>query len=789
MGDLKFAVRQLRKAPGFTLAAVATLALGIGANTTMFSVVDAVLLRALPYDDPGQLVSVFEAPQPGRRNSVSVGVFRDWARNAKTFEGLAAFTSVDMNLTGAGEPQRINGYRMSPNGLALLRARPIVGRTFAPDEDQPGKNTVVVLTYGLWQRLFGGDPGAIGRSLQLNGVSYTVIGVLPHAWLPSDKPEFVVPFVFPKEQLEQRDSHFLNVIGRLAPGIDTVRGQQDLLAVVDSVKALYPIWKQNWGATVVLMHEQLTGDVKPMLLVLLGAVALVLLIACANVANLLLARAAARQKELAVRLSLGASRGRVVRQLLVESLLLAVAGAVLGLALALAATPWIRSAGAAGSPRVQEIGVDWRVLGFAVFVSMLTAVVFGLAPALSASRPDLNETLKGGGRGSTQGRSRARQALIVSQVALALVLLVGAGLLVNSFVRLLDVPPGFEPRGALALSVSLPESKYPDAERRAAMTELLLERIRAMPGVESAGVSQVLPLTRPPDQLIEIPGRHGPANGAFSADLDFVVADTFRALGIPLVRGRLIDERDAAAKAQVAVVNEAFVRTHFPLEDPIGKGFDQGGKRWQIVGVVGDVRYRGLAERIRPMFFRPLVFSNSATRRLVVRTTGVAPSALVEPIRKAVLAVDPDQPIAGAQSLEEVVAASVAQRRLALSVLALFAASAVLLAALGLYSVISYTVAQRTREIGIRMAVGASRRAVQALFVRQGLRLAGLGIVVGLAGGVALTRLLATQLYGVEPTDPATFAAVAGILALVAALASLLPARRAAKVEPMRALR
>jgi predicted permease len=420
---------------------------------------------------------------------------------------------------------------------------------------------------------------------------------------------------------------------------------------------------------------------------------------------------------------------------------------------------------------------------------MLTAVVFGLAPALQASRPDLNETLKDGGRGSTHGRSRMRHALIVSQVALALVLLAGAGLLVNSFVRLLDVPPGFEPRGALALSVSLPDAKYPDAERRAAVTDELLARIRALPGVESAGVTQVLPLNFPPDTLIKIPGRQGPQDGAFSCDFDYVVADTFRALGTPLVRGRFVDERDAAAKAQVALVNEAFVRTHFPVEDPIGKGIDEGGKRWEIVGVVGDVRYRGLANRIRPMLYRSLVFSKFATRRLVVRTKGAAPGALVEPIRKAVLAVDPDQPIAGAQSLEEVVAASLAQRRLALSVLALFAGAAVLLAALGLYGVVSYTVLQRTREIGIRMAVGASRRAVQGLFVRQGLRLAGLGIVVGLAGSLGLTHLLATQLYGVEPTDPATFAAVAALLALVAALASLLPARRAAKVEPMRALR
>jgi putative ABC transport system permease protein len=788
LADVRLALRQLRKVPAFTAAAVLTLALGIGANTAMFSVVDAVLLRALPFDDPGQVVHVWEAPQPGQANSVSVGVFRDWARHTTAFESIAAIAPGELNLAGDGEPERISGLRMSPSGLSVLRARPVLGRTFAPDEDQPGKNSVIVLTHELWKRRFGGDPGVVGRSVRLNGEPYAVIGVLPPAFLPWEGVEFVVPIVFRPEALEQRDSHWLRVIGRLKPGVDLARAHQDLVLASLPYRPLYPKWKQDWGITVRPMHEQLTRDIRPMLLVLLGAVALVLLVACANVANLLLARAAERQKEVAVRLSLGATRGRIVRQLLAESLGLALAGAAAGLALAFTATAAIRAAAPANLPRASQIAVDWRVLGFAVLVSLATALVFGLVPALQASRPDLNAALVEGGRANTGGRNRARHVLVVAEVAIALVLLAGAGLLVNSFVRLLNVPPGFDPRHGLALQVTLSGRPYPDPPARAAAMERLLERVRAVPGVEAAGSVTTLPLTWPMDTLIRLAGREGPHDGRFNCDFDYVDAGSFRALGIPLTRGRLFDARDAAAGAKVAVVNETFVRTLFPKEDPLGRFFSEGDQQWQIVGVVGDVRLRGLAERIQPTLYRPLAFGWFPGRRLVVRTAG-PPHAFVEPIRRAIQAVDPELPVANPQSLEDLVAASVAQRRLVLAVLGFFATSALLLAGIGLYGVVACTVSQRTREIGIRMAVGAPRRAVLGLFLRQGARLTGLGIVLGLLGALALTRLLASQLYGVEPTDPATFATVAGLLLAVALGASFLPARRAAAVDPIHALR
>ena len=790
MGDVRYAVRQLAKAPGFTAAAAATLALGIGANTAMFSVVSGVLLTALPYEEPTRLVQVWEAPRHGQQNSVSAGVFSDWAAHHAAFEGLAALAGVELNLTGAAEPERISGLRMSPSGFQVLRARPLFGRTFAPDEDQAGKDKVVVLTYQLWRRRFGADPGIVGGAIRLNGESHTVVGVLPRAFLPWDKPEFVIPLVLTAQQTAHRSNHWLRVVGRLKPGISLAQAREDLLAVSGPFRPLYPAWKRDWGVTVVPMHEQLTGDIKPVLLVLLGAVGLVLLIACANVANLLLARASARRKEIAIRLALGATRGRVIRQLLAESVTLALLGAAIGLLLALAATTAIRRAAAANLPRVQEIGVDWRVLGFAMFVSVATGIVFGLVPALHASRSGPNESLKDGMRGSTGGRSRTRDALVVAEVALALVLLAGAGLLINSFVRLLHVSPGFDPRGALALHLSLPDQRYPPGEKQLAFTEGVLERIRALPGVEAAGAIMTLPLASwPTDTLITIPGRSGPADGAYPCDFDFTSTGTFRALGLRLTRGRAFDAHDTAASARVAIVNEAFVRAHCPTGEVLGQRIGERGEAWEIVGVVGDVRMRGLAVGVRPMLYRPLAFSPFSNRTLVLRThAGISPRALIAPARQAILTADPEQPVQ-ARTLEEVVAASLAQRRLILVILALFAGAAVLLAGVGLYGVIAYTVSQRTQEIGIRMAIGATRSDVVGLFVGEGLRLTGVGVALGVVGAVALVRLLASQLYGIEPTDPATLAAVTLLLLLVAFGASWLPARRAARVDPMQALR
>ena len=793
MSDLKFAIRQLLKNPGFTAVAVLTLALGIGANTAIFSVVDGVLLKPLHYDQPGQLVQVWEAPSPGKRNSVSPGVFLDWKQQSVTFDSLAAFNNADLNLTGTGEPERLNGLRMSARGLDVLRARPLLGRTFAPGEDQPGQDKVVVLTHRLWQRRFGGETNAIGHTIRLNEETYSIIGVLPPEFLPFPDREFVIPYVFDPSWANKRDGHWLRVLGRVKPNVTIEQGQAELNAISERSRALYPVWKKDWGATVVPMREQITGAIKPTLLVLLGAVGCVLLIACANVANLLLAKASARQKEMAIRSALGASRWRVVRQLLAESVLLSLVGGLVGLLLAFWGVGALNQLGAVNMPRAHEVSLDIRVLGFALFVSFLTGIAFGLAPAAQASKRDLNANLKEGGRGSPGGdRNRVRSGLIVSEVALALILLVGAGLLLNSFVRLSKVSPGFNPQQALAMQLSLSEKKYADDARRTAFFAQIVERIEALPGVAAAGLSLTLPLADvPPDAFFTISGRVGGPQPGYAADFDFCTPHYFRAMGIPLTRGRLFEERDVASAARVAIINEALARQYFPNEDPLGQHFTLENDTWEIVGIVGDVRLRGLAETVRPLFYRPQSFGWAYWNirgNLVVRTS-VAPRGMAESIRQAILGVDPDQPVTNVRTMEDVIAASVLQRRFILMLLGLFAAAALLLAAIGLYGVIAYAVSQRTREIGIRIALGATRSDVLGLVLRGGMQLAAIGILLGVVGALGLTRVLINQLYEIKPTDPLTFVGVSLVLLFVALFASWLPARRASRVDPMEALR
>jgi len=792
MNDLKFAFRQLLKNPGFTAVAVLTLALGIGANTAIFSVVDGVLLKPLPYERPGQLVQVWEAPGPGKRNSASPGAFLDWKEHSTVFESLSLRQNTAMNLTGDGEPERISGLAMSTSGLQIFRARPLLGRTFASDEDQPGKDKVAVLSHGFWQRRFGGETNVVGREIQLNDQSYTVIGVLPPRFLPWDKAEFVIPKAIAPDEANQRSAHWLQVIGRLKPGVTVAQAQSEMNALAARLKPLYPAFKKDWGVTIVPMHEQITGNVKPTLLVLAGAVGFVLLIACANVANLLLAKASARQKEMAIRAALGASRWRVIRQLLVESVLLSLLGALLGLLLTFWSVGTLTSITAVSLPRAQDVGLDLRVLGFALLVSLVAGVAFGLVPALQPSRPDLNDMLKEGARTSGTGpRNCVRSGLIVSEVALSLVLLIGAGLLLNSFVRLSNVPPGINPQNVLTMQVTLPDKKYPDAERRAAFFERTLERIENLPGVEAAGAVWTMPLAGySPDTSFTVFGRPGQPATSYQTDFDFCSPDYFRAIGIPLLKGRFFEQRDRADAPRVVIINEALAREHFPNEEPLGKRIQLGkiDEQWEIMGVIGNVRQRGLGESVRPSVYRPLAFIWSGNGHLVVRTTG-APLGMAESVRKTILEVDPSQPVANVRTMEEVIAASVAQRRFILMLLGGFAGAALLLAGIGLYGVIAYAVSQRTREIGIRMALGATRSAVLALVLRQGMKLAGIGVLLGTAGGLGLTRVLTGFLYEVKPTDPATFVSVSLILTLVAVLACWLPARRAAKVDPMEALR
>jgi predicted permease len=793
---MKFALRQLLKSPGFTAVAVLTLALGIGATTTVFSLVDTVLLKSLPFDQPGQLVQVWEAPAPGQRNWASPGAFLDWKEHGSVFEDLSLLDGRELNLTGEGEPERVSGVGMSASGLKILRARPALGRFFAPDEDQPGKDRVVVLGHGFWQRRFGADVSVVGRTIRLNDQSHTVIGVLSPTPLPWGPTDFVVPIAVRPDEVNQRGGHWLRAFGRLKPGETVERAGTEMSAVVARLRPLYPAWKQGWGVTLVPLHEQVTREAKPTLLLLFGAVGCVLLIACANVANLLLAKSASRQKEMAVRAALGASRWRVIRQLLAESMLLSLVGAVLGVFLAYWSIGVIRGLDAVNLPRAQELGIDLRVLGFAVGVSLLAGAAFGLMPALHTTRTALNEMLKDGARNSDSGtRNRFRSGLIVAEVALSLVLLVGAGLLLNSFVRLSHVPSGIDPRNLLTMQVTLPDKKYPDAARRTDFFERSLERISALPGVEAAGVVGRRPVGGGSmDTTFLIAGRSDAPPTGHGVDFDFCTPDYFRAAGIPLRTGRVFAWSDKAGSPRVVIINEALARRHFPDQQPLGQRIhldvaegkiDEG---WEIVGVVGDVRQRGVGKDVRPCIYRPQAFSHMGSGNLLVRTTG-APLALAEAVRKTVLEVDPSQPVANLRTMEEAIAGSMAERRFVLQLLGGFAGAALLLAAIGLYGVIAFAVSQRTREIGIRLALGASRRHVVQLVLSSGMKLVLIGIALGGAAALGLTGLLGKLLYGVEPTDPATFAGVALLLLLVSLLASWLPARRAARTDPMEALR
>jgi predicted permease len=795
--DLRFGARMLLKKPGFTLIALLTLALGIGANTAIFSIVNGVLLKPLPYEQPDQLVQLWEAPRVGALGAASPGAFLDWKEQSTSFESLSLLHNTDLNLTGEGEPERISGVKMSAGGLQILRARPMLGRVFAPDEDQPGREKVIVLTHRLWQRRFGGDTNIVGRSIQLSDQGYTVIGVLPPGFLPWDEPEFIIPSSVASEDANRRDAHWLNVFGRLKPGLTVEQARAEVNALSARLKPLYPAYKKNFVVNIAPMQELMTGDIKPILLLLLGAVGFVLLIACANIANLLLARALARQREMAIRAALGASRWRVIRQLLTESVLLALTGALLGLLLAFWSVDALSHLTGVHLPRAQEVGLDLRVLGFALCVSLLSGLAFGLAPAVQASKPDLNETLKERGRGS-QGSARngVRSSLIVSEVALALILLIGAGLLLNSFFRLTNVPPGVNPKNALTMQISLPDKKYPNVERRAAFYQQTLERIENIPGIEAAGVTRTMPLAgSSPSTFFSIVGRPGQPESGYLTDFDFCTPGYFQAAGIPVRTGRLFEQSDRPGAARVVLINETLARQYFPNEDPLGKlihletftgKIDEG---WEIIGIVGDVRQRGQTQNVRPCVYRPQAFSfGGSDGHLVIRTTG-ASMAIAESVRKAILEVDPSQPVANVRTMEDVLGASVAQRRFITMLLGGFAATSLLLAAIGLYGVIAYGVSQRTHEIGIRIAMGAQARDILQLVVWHGMKLALIGVGLGLIGSLVLTRLLKTLLYGVSATDPATFALIALSILGVALLACYLPARRATKVDPVVAIK
>lgn len=802
--DLRYGLRMLMRSPSFTTIAVLALALGIGANSAIFSVVNTVLLRPLPYKNPDALMMLWEeATHLGfPQNTPSPAEFGDWRDQNTVFEGMAAMAQNNFNLTGAGEPERFDGRRVSANLFALLGVEPQLGRAFRPEEDQPGTR-VVVLGYGMWQRRFGGDASIIGRALTLNGESYTVIGVMPRSFqgIPSFdnwKDQLWVPIAFSPEEATQRGNHFLEVIARLKPGVTQQKAQAEMDTIAARLAQLYPQDNLRIGVIVKPLHEQLVGNIKAALIVLLGAVGFVLLIACANVANLLLARAAVRQKEIALRLALGANRSRLTRQFLTESLLLATLGGAVGLLFSVVGINILKRFIPDSISQAQAIGLDGKVLIFTALISLVTGAIFGLAPASQASNFNLNDTLKEGGRDSGASRrgNRIRNLLVIGEVAISFVLLIGAGLLINSFLHLRNLDPGFRADHLLTMKLVLPELKYPDKQRRAPFYEEVLRRVGSLPGVESVAFAGNLPFTYNGDSVfVSVEGRPDPAPDQQVDVVTRVVSPGyFSTMKIPLVQGRDFNDQDKVDTAQMVVITEKTARHFWPGENPIGKRIKPGSSASQspwreVIGVVKDVRQNDfIAEPKLQMYLAYRQTNAFAPNALVVRTR-VDPLSLGSTVQRTIWDVDKDQPVSDINTMENIVSAAVARQRFSMMLLGVFATLALVLAAVGIYGVMSYSVAQRTREIGIRMALGAQRSDVLKMTVKQGLKLVGFGLVIGLAVAFVLTRVMASLLFGVSATDPLTFLSISAVLLAVAVLASYIPALRATKVDPMVALR
>ncbi|HST53137.1 MAG TPA: ABC transporter permease [Pyrinomonadaceae bacterium] len=792
--DVRYGFRMLLKSRSFTLVALVALALGIGANTAIFSVVNAVLLRPLPYRDPARLVTVLhDGWKP-----VAPANFLDWREQTRVFDSMAAAQVWGPSLTGHDEPEQLHALQLSANMFDVLGVSASLGRTFAEGEDQPGRDHVVVLSDGIWRRRFGGDRKIVGQQIMLDGEAYTVAGVMP--------PDFqFAPFWATKAELwsplslaarvNDRRGQSLRVFARLKKGVTREQAQADMDAINRRLADEYP--EANKGLTVAVdsLHEKAVGNARPALLVLLGAVGFVLLIACANVANLLMARAAARRKEIAVRLALGASRLRVVRQLLTESVMLSLAGGAAGLLLAVWGVDALVALGPEALPRTQTVGLDASVLLFTLALSVVTGLLFGLAPALQTTKPDLNESLKDRSRGATAGRrrDRVRRLLVVAEVALSLVLLVGGGLMLRSFLRLTSVDPGFDPRGVLTMTVSLAGSSHKTDAERAAFFEQLLAQVKTLPGVKSASAINHLPLGGDVWTLgFKVEGRPEPPPGQKQGAVYRVVRpEYFHTMGATLLKGRDFNVSDDAEDAGVVIVNEAFARATWPGEEALGKRITVSDetKPREIVGVVRDLKQGEWTSAPKPEMYLPHAQAASPSAMTIVARTDGDPLKLARPVQAQVWAIDKNLPVSDVSSMEDVISGSVGPQRFNALLLGVFAAAALLLAVVGVYGVMSYTVAERTHEIGARMALGAQARDVLRLVVGQGLALALVGLVVGLVAALALTRLMSGMLYGVSATDPLVFGGVALVLALAALLACLVPARRATKVDPMVALR
>jgi putative ABC transport system permease protein len=814
--DLRYAVRNLLRSRGFTAVAAITLTVGIGANTAIFSIIDTILLRPLPFRDPGQLVRLYETEAAPGNYPFAGPDFLDWRAQNKTFQDMALFGwSGDMNLSGEGRPDHVLAVPTQANFFALLGVQPILGRTWLPGEDQPGKDQVAVLSYGLWREHFAGDPAVVGRTIALNSKKYTIVGVMPASFRYPFQTQMWVPLDMDGKSVGTRGSHWANAIGRLKPGVSLATARADLKLISGRLEKTYPDSNNKVGSAAVALHDDLVGDSRSSLLMMLSAVGLVLLIACANVANLLLSRAVARQKEMAVRSALGAARGRLLRQLLTESLLLSVSGGALGLLVAWILIALVSRAKNVALPQFAVIQLNGEVLAFTFALSVLTGVLFGLVPALRTSRPDLHEELKGGaGSSISPGKSRrfTSNILVAGEMALSLLLLVSAGLLLKDFARLRNLDIGVRPEGVFTAAVRLPETQYKTGMQKLEFSQSLLEKAGHIAGVDAAAVSDRLPLEGGSNYYVKLRGQTSQMSNLL-VEYHTVSREYFHAMGVRLLEGRTFDPADvnrvqainarfeklpeggrppdAEANAIVSpvVINEAMALAFWPKQSPLGQMFSQGSDHgpWkQVIGVVNDVRQWGLAHKPVPEAYE--AYTGDSRPFLVLHTTR-QPLSLTPEVRRALAQTDASLPLFSVRTMDQVIGENAQGQQFLSLLVGSFAGLAVLLAAVGIYGVLSYAVTERTREIGIRISLGAGRGRVLGQVILEGMRLTLVGFAVGIVGALAVGRVLASLLHEVKPGDPAIFAVTAGFLALVALLACYLPARRAAHLDPMTALR
>jgi putative ABC transport system permease protein len=802
--DLRFGLRKLRKSPGFTAIALLTLAFGIGANTAIFSVVYTVLLKALPYPQADRLVMVYENVQlpnyQNKRNTPSPGNFSDWSAQNAVFENMAAYSNRSFNVTGTGEPLRLEGELVSDGFFPTLRVNAALGRVFSPEDDRPASSHVLVMSDGLWRTRFAADPRVLGKKIFLDDQAYEIVGVMPPGFhFPDPDDQLWAPLALTPDELISRRSHFLDVFARLKPGVTLTQAQTQMNLIAQHLTELYPDSNTGVAVKVVPLHEDMTGPVRPALLVLVGAVALVLLIVCANIVNLLLAGASARYREIAVRLALGAGRARIVRQLLTESALLALLGCILGVLLAHWGVDALKVLAASNLPRAEEFSLSAPVLLVSLAISVAAGVVFGVSPAFQAARGNVQDRLKSGSRESAvASRLRTRSLLVVLETALGFVVVIGAGLLARSFLRIEQVRLGFQSEGLLTFRVIPRGKRYNELTQRTIFYHQVIEKLRALPGVQSAAAVRFIPLTLAEGRKpFTIEGRAPSSPGQLPlAGYDIVTPEYFQTMRVPLLEGRDFFWSDSPQTQPVVIINEAMAKQYWPGEDPLGKRFQQSGPGdnfpWMtIIGVVADVREFSPTVEAEPTMYFPIAqftYADGILRDWVVRTTG-DPVRIASSVPAAVWSVDKNLPVTRMRTMEEVRSISLASQRMNLLLFGLFAALALALATIGIYGVLAYSVAQRTREIGIRLALGARRNDVLRLVLSQGMLLAALGILLGLLGAFALTRLMAGMIYGVSSTDSVTFVAVAALLGVVAIAACCIPARRAMRVDPIVALR